>query len=116
MRFYPSTFPFLKPSLPSSDSVAPLFHPEGSDSLSVLDIPSKSSTEHPSEEDTTAENERKLPPSDSRSNSPPPHSPEAETPPQPAPSSKGYAYVPYYNKAPRDISSSIDTSNFIEGS
>lgn len=47
-------------------------------------------------------------------------SPQPSPPPSPAPpiasNKKGYAYVPHFDKAPNNISSSIDPANIIEGS
>jgi transposase InsO family protein len=129
VKFHPSEFPMLispPPRSPIKDWCSDLFELAGP-------LESSSTTDEPAGEDTTPHEDQAI--SDSPTGSKRPDSsflqsqadnitPERqeEDPlaipnlPMVPSATKGYAYVPYYDVASKDISSNIDPSNIVEGS
>jgi transposase InsO family protein len=127
VKFFPSVFPFLTSSSPRSISNTSLFdfpdfHDDHTPSTKPVDTPTSIPNTPVLESDPglfpvpiPSESGPGLSPSpipptpsDTLDASVEPHEPVVDNP-------KGYAYVPHFDKAPNDITSSIDESNIIEG-
>ncbi|PLW10334.1 hypothetical protein PCASD_21665 [Puccinia coronata f. sp. avenae] len=125
VKFFPSVFPLLSLTSPNSFDPTALFdftehdnplpfHPESS-SNQVVELGEEAVTPCPQ---TPEGPSSPLQPESEKSPSVPSITPIPENsvaPDHPAPSGRGFTYVPHFDKAPLDINSNIDASNIIEG-
>ncbi|KAI7948485.1 hypothetical protein MJO29_010150 [Puccinia striiformis f. sp. tritici] len=113
VKFSSSCFPFLSPNTTSTPSTTDLFD------FGPDELPMSIDNIQVGEADATLSAEPSLPDLPSPDTAPDtlpvvlPDTPELPAVVPTAP--KGYAYVPDFATAPKDISSAIDTSNIIEG-
>ncbi|POW15070.1 hypothetical protein PSHT_07190 [Puccinia striiformis] len=116
VKFSPMCFPSLTPSTAISSSEPTLFDFDLEEPI-IID----STTAPPADrfEEVPPDSLASLPAVPEASEPPPTtiqeHIPSSPSVQIPAPPPKGYAYVPDYGTAPKDINSSIDPANIIEG-